>query len=155
MSDDIRAFESAAEEVEHEDHIAARIAELLKTINEDGSPAFTPEEAEDKAYEEEDEKKAVHFTLREREMTAYQPHDGQMAFLLANLGRGQTSDGRFAAIVNIMTECLRGGDKDYFESLLLTGDRKKRLKLKTLEGIFEYLTEQWFRDDVPEGRKAV
>lgn len=154
MNDDIKAFESATEEVEHEDSILARIAELTRS-KEDGGEGLSPEAAEDKAYDEEDLRKAVKFTLRDRELTAYQPHDGQMAFLLANLGRGQTSDGRFAAIVNIMTECLRGNDKDFFESLLLTGDRKRRLKLKTLEGIFEHLTASWFRDDVPEGRKAL
>lgn len=148
MSDDIKEFEAATEEVEHEDYIAARIAELV-------AEGVDADKAEEQAYNEDDEKKAVKFKLRERELTAYQPHDGQMAFLLANLGRGQTSDGRFAAIVNIMTECLRGSDKDYFESLLLTGDRKKRLRLKTLEGIFEHLTASWFQDESSSGRKAL
>lgn len=148
MSDDIKQFEAAVEEVEHSEAIKARIAVLV----EEG---MTPERAEDKAYEEEERKKAVVFTLRGRKMTAFQPREGQMAFLLANLGRGQTSDGRFAAIVNVMTNSLRGDDKDFFESLLLEGDRRRALKLETVEGIFSYLTEQWFRDDVSEGGAAL
>lgn len=140
MSDDIKEFEAAVEEVEHDEKIAARIAELV-------AEGKSPEEAEEQAYQEEDERKAVKFKLRGRELTAYQPRDGQMAFLLANLGRGQTSDGRFAAIVNIMTECLRGDDKDWFESLLLSGDRKTALGLKTVEGVFSFLTEKWFQDE--------
>jgi hypothetical protein len=152
MSDDIKEFEAAVEEVEHEDKIAARISELMRSKDE-GGEGLDQTAAEDKAYEEAE--KYVDFKLRGRTLRAYQPHDGQMAFLLANLGRGQTNDGRFAAIVNIMTECLRGDDKDHFESLLLTGDRRKRLSLKTLEGVFEHLTEKWFQDESPSGGKAL
>jgi ribosome-associated toxin RatA of RatAB toxin-antitoxin module len=54
-----------------------------------------------------------------------------------------------------MFESLREEDKDYLESRLLTRDRAKRLSMKKVEGIFEYLMEEWFRTDVPGGGEAV
>lgn len=96
------------------------------------------------AEAEADEDPYTDFMLDERKMRAYQPTSGQLAFMLASLGRGQTQDQRFAAILNIMFECLREDDKDHLESRLLTRDRKKRLDLAMLEEIFEGLTKEWF-----------
>lgn len=90
------------------------------------------------------EEQYVEFKLDDRVMRAYQPTDGQLTFMLAAMGRGQTSDQRFAAIINIMMESLREEDQDYLESRLLTRDPAKRLPVKQIEAIFEYLTEEWF-----------
>lgn len=86
----------------------------------------------------------VEFKLDDRVMRAYQPTDGQLTFMMAALGRGQSNDQRFAAIINIMMSALREEDQDYFEGRLLTRDPKKRLAVKKIEEIFEYLTEEWF-----------
>lgn len=90
------------------------------------------------------EEKYISFSLDGREIHAYQPTDGQLAFMLAALGRGQTSDQRFAAIINIMLSSLRDDDKDYMESRLLSRDPKFMLPIKKVEQIFEHLTEEWF-----------
>ncbi len=101
------------------------------------------------------EEQFVAFKLDGREMHAYPPTDGQLAFMLAALGRGQTDDQRFAAIINIMLASLRDEDSDFLESRLLTRDPAKRLKIQQVEEIFEHLTEEWFRKDVPGGGTSV
>lgn len=86
----------------------------------------------------------VEFKLDNRVLRAYPPNEGQLVFMLAALGRGQTADQRFAAIVNIMMSSLRDDDADYMEDRLLSRDPAKRLPVKQLEQIFEYLSEEWF-----------
>lgn len=98
----------------------------------------------------EEEERYVEFGLDGRTMRAYQPHEGQLAFMMASLGRGQTSDQRFAAVVNVMLSSLRDDDRDYMESRLLTRDKSRRLPISTIEGIFSHLTEEWFRSTVPD-----
>lgn len=88
--------------------------------------------------------KFTEFSIDGRVLRAYPPTEGQLTFMLASMGRGQTTDQRFAAIINIMMESLRDEDKDYLESRLLTRDPKRRLHVKTIENIFEYLMEEWF-----------
>lgn len=83
-------------------------------------------------------------TRTERVMRAYPPTQGQLTFMLAGMGRGQTSENRFASIINVMLECFRDEDRDYFEARLLTRDPKRMLPPKYIEGIFEYLMEEWF-----------
>jgi len=108
------------------------------------------------AEAEEDRGPGIVYELDERNeknknpMTAYKPHEGQLTFMLAALGRGQTDDQRYAAIVNIMMAAHKGEDKDYLEMRLLENDPKKRLRLKQLEEIFEYLIEEWFADPTQE-----
>lgn len=86
----------------------------------------------------------VEFKLDGRVMRAYTPHSGQLTFMLAAMGRGQTDDKRFAAIINIMMESLRPEDQDYLEERLLTRDPRKRVPEAQIQEIFEYLTEEWF-----------
>jgi len=136
----MKEFISSVEEVQAEDEREAKILALV----EEGK---SREEAE----EEVDDERFVAFLLDGREMRAYLPTEGQLAFMLATLGRGQTADQRFAGILNIMFESLRDDDKDHLESRLLTRDPKKRLSMKKVEGIFEYLVEEWFRPSVSDG----
>lgn len=92
----------------------------------------------------------IEYDLDDRVMKAYKPHEGQLTFMMAALGRGQTDDQRYAAIVNIMMAAHSGADKDHLESRLLENDPKKRLHLKQLEEIFEYLISGWFADPTQE-----
>lgn len=135
-----------ASKAARQESIDAQMADgVTKTKAMKAAPkVLTRAEAEEQVPEVESEDKPVEFLLDGRTMHAYQPTSGQLAFMLASLGRGQTDDGRFAAIINVMLECLRDDDKDYFESRLLTRDPKKRIGMKTIEGVFEYLTEEWF-----------
>lgn len=127
----MKEFITAVEEVEAEDEREAKIAALMES-------GKTREEAEAEV------EPYTAFKIDGRELRAYAPHEGQLTFMLAALGRGQTQDQRFAAIVNIMLETLRDEDRDYLENRLLTKDRKKRIPLKTVEAIFEHLVEEWF-----------
>lgn len=104
--------------------------------------AFEEINAEDEGTPVEEQ--YVPFKVDGRELHAYPPTDGQLAFMLAALGRGQTNETRFAAIINIMLASLRDEDADYLESRLLTRDPAKRLPMKQIEAIFEHLTEEWF-----------
>lgn len=130
MKEFVTAYEEVVDEDEREQKINALIAE-----------GKTREEAEDEINAEEG---VIPFKVDDRVLKAYPPTDGQLAFMLAALGRGQSQDQRFAAIINIMLSALRGEDQDYLEGRLLTRDPKQRIPVKKLEEIFEYLTEEWF-----------
>lgn len=86
----------------------------------------------------------LEFKLDDRVCRAYPPTPGQLTFMLAALGRGQSDDSRFASIMNILLESLRQEDADYIEGRLLTRDPKQRLPLEKIEEVFEYLVGEWF-----------
>ncbi len=129
----MKEFKTAVEDIIAEDEREEKILALV-------AEGKTREVAE----KEVDEGVPVEFKLDDRVMKAYPPTDGQLAFMLASLGRGQTKDQRFAAILNIMFESLDEDDKDHLESRLLTRDPKKKVSMKQIEGIFEHLTSEWF-----------
>lgn len=128
----MKEFITEYEEVAEEDDKAARIAKRVA----DGMSQQDAEAAEIELF--------IPFKIDGKELHAYHPLPGQLAFMMAALGRGQTQDQRFAAIINIMLSCLRDEDADYFESRLLTRDPKKMMPLGQVEGIFEFLAEEWF-----------
>lgn len=86
----------------------------------------------------------IEFDLDGRVMRAYRPIEGQVVFMMAALGRGQSKESRFASILNIMFESLRPDDKDHLEARLLSRDPKVRLPMKQIEAIFEFCVEGWF-----------
>lgn len=92
----------------------------------------------------EDDEDVIEFKLDGRVMRAYRPHAGQLTFLSAAMGRGQTNDARFASIINLMLSSLRDEDADYFESRLLTRKASDRLRMEQVEEIFEFLMSEWF-----------
>jgi hypothetical protein len=171
----VKEFITAVEEVltedENEAKIKARAAELV-------AEGMSQEEAEAKAHSEiegfvpfelshmeatlddegnvqhDDDGKIIAHKVVDRVLHAYQPTEGQLIFMLASLGRGQSKDQRFASIINIMLESLREEDAEYLETRLLTRDRKKRLPSEKIEEIFEYLVEQWFGGKVTVPRSG-
>lgn len=139
----MKEFITAVDEVIEADENEAAIAALV---------------AEGKTREEAEAEVGgfVEFKLDGRVMRAYKPNDGQLIFLMAALGRGQTKESRFASIINIMFESLREEDKDHMESRLLSRDPKTRLKPAEIESIFEHLSEEWFaRPTQPPSASAV
>lgn len=102
--------------------------------------------AEDAAIEDKD---IIKFKVDGRELHAHPLSEGQLVFMMAAMGRGQTNDSRFASIINVMLSSLRGNDRDWLESRLLSDDPKERIPVKTIEAIFEHLTEQWFSEAHP------
>lgn len=103
------------------------------------------EEDKDVAYQQ-----PIEFKVDGRVLTAYRPTSGQLTFMLAALGRGQSNDQRFASIINIFMASLRGEDRDYLEERLLERDPSKRIRPNRLEEIFEYLIGEWFADPTQE-----
>lgn len=134
------AVSDEIEEQEREDKIAALV--------EQGK---TREEAET----EVDRGRPVEFKIGERTLKAYKPNETQLIFLLATMSRGQSKTTRMAGVVNVMLESLDGDDKDWFEERLLSSDPKMRIHPKTIEGVFEYLTTAWFREDASSDSEAV
>lgn len=112
-------------------------------------------DAEGKVIRDEDGKVKATKVVDRAGMRAYQPNEGQLTFMLAALGRGQSKDQRFASIINLMLETLRDDDRDYLEGRLLSSDPKKRIPVKQIEEVFEYLVEQWFREDVSSDNPVV
>lgn len=117
---------------EREDKILALMAE-----KPDGTPGLTRQQAE------EEVDPYVEFDLDGRVMRAYRPIEGQVIFMLAALGKGNSKESRFSSILNIMFESLREDDRDHLEGRLLTRG-PNRLSMKKIESIFEYLVEEWF-----------
>lgn len=130
----MKEFVSAISDIEYEDQRREKIDELI-------AQGKTEEEAEKQL---DDEEGLIAFKLDDVVLKAYPPTDGQLTFMLASLGRGQTTDQRFASIINIMMSCLRDEDQDYLESRLLTRNHRERLGVKQIEEIFEYLVGEWF-----------
>lgn len=104
--------------------------------------AFEEAEAEDEGTPVEEQ--FVEFMLDERKMRAYTPHDGQLAVMMATMGRGVSSTQRFATIINLLMETLEDDDADYFQGRLLTRNPKERLPSEKIEEIFSFLMEEWF-----------
>lgn len=151
--EDVLAEDARDEAIEkyindHNDRLASLLAEG-KSQSE--AEAIVRKEAEN----EIDGQEYVEFSLDGRIIKAFKPNESQLAFMLASLGRGQTKEGRFAAILNIMFESLEEDDKDYLEGRMLSGHPSRRVPMKTVEGIFEYLMEEWFRTTVSGHSKAV
>lgn len=97
----------------------------------------------------------IEFKVDDRVLHAFQPTDGQLTFMLASLGRGQSSESRFASIINIMMSSLRDEDADYLESRLLDRNPKNRLRVEQIEEIFEFLVEEWFGTPTKEPSGSV
>jgi len=127
----VKEFVTAVQEAEAEADREAKIAALI-------------EQGKTQAEAEQEVDGFIPFKIDGRELRAYPLLPGQLAFMMAALGRGQTADTRFAAIINIMMSSLRDDDQDYFESRLLTQDPKKLLPLEQVEEIFEFLAGEWF-----------
>jgi hypothetical protein len=127
----MKEFITAVEEVVYDDEREKKIKALI----EEGK---TRDEAVG------DTEPYIAFKIDGRELRSFMPNDGQLAFMLAALGRGQTQENRFAAIINIMLSSLRDEDADYFEGRLLEKDPKKRIPVQQVEAVFEYLAGEWF-----------
>ena len=86
----------------------------------------------------------VEFKVDDRVLRSYTPHAGQLTFMLAALGRGQSNDAKFASIINLVMSTLQEEDADYLEGRLLERNPRNRLSVETVEQVVEYLVEEWF-----------
>jgi hypothetical protein len=95
--------------------------------------------AVDKASEPENA--PTRFKIDGREVAAFQPADGQLALLMASMGRGMQANDAIAATVNFFCELFEGADKHYVEERLL--NREHTLPIEKIQEILEWLIEQW------------
>lgn len=129
----MKSFTTAVEEIVNDENEGK-----VQVLDRDGNPQFN----EDGTPEMDDPH--VLFEVDDRIMRGYNPTEGQLALMVASLGRGQSQDSRLAIIINIMMECLRDQDRDYMEGRLLTRDKKRLMPMKQITEIFEYLVSEWF-----------
>jgi len=88
-----------------------------------------------------EDEKFTQFKVDGREMKAYAPDDGQLAMLLATIGRGSSDQDKVAGLINFFCAVLDDEDATYIEVRLL--DRKDPFKLDEVEKIMEWLVEEW------------
>lgn len=92
---------------------------------------------------------AVEFEIRKgpekddewQKVTAYLPQGGQLAMLLASVGRGQTEEQRIAGYINFFVNVLDDEGANLIERRLLS--RKDPFGIKTVEKILDDLVLDW------------
>lgn len=78
----------------------------------------------------------------ETELLAYKPSDGQLAMLMASLGRGSSETDSVAGVINFFVKVLDSSGARYIENRLL--DRADTgFELEQVEDIMEWLVEEW------------
>lgn len=159
----MKEFTTAIDEVLDTDEAAAKREERINDLieqyrRETPAPEGDDQEAAREQYEkrlrrraeeqvaDEEDDPHVDFKLDGRVMRAYQPTDGQLAFMIAAMGRGQSNEQRFAGILNLLANTLRQDDQDYLDARLLSRDKKDKNLINQIEAIFEHLMEEWFED---------
>lgn len=101
--------------------------------------------------DEQQEDGALEFTIVERDADgeevqrvlcrAFEPGDGQLAFLMATTGRHQPLEGQVAGILNFFDSCLDQESSAYISGRLL--DRTDKFGLDDVRQYMEYMAEEW------------
>lgn len=76
-----------------------------------------------------------------RKVHAYRPADGQLALLMASMGRGMQANDAIAATVNFFCNLFEDDDRYYIEERLLS--RKRNISIERIQEILEELIEKW------------
>jgi hypothetical protein len=79
--------------------------------------------------------------VEERELVAHYPKDGQVALLMARMGRHSSASERVAGVIDFFVEVLDQEGHEYVVSRLL--DREDEFGLKDISDIMNYLMEEW------------
>jgi len=83
----------------------------------------------------------IEFRLDGRMLTAYPPGEGQVALVMARMGRHSSTQDRVAGLVDFFWELLREGDKEYVMGRLLSGE--DNLEFSQIADITRDLLEEW------------
>lgn len=76
-----------------------------------------------------------------RQVHAYRPADGQLALLMASMGRGMQANDAIAATVNFFCGLFEDDDRYYIEERLLS--RKRNIPIERIQELLEELIEKW------------
>lgn len=83
----------------------------------------------------------IAFKIDGEELRAYKPSDGQLAMLMASLGRGSSETDSVAGVINFFVKVLDSSGAKYIENRLL--DRDDNFELEQVEKVMEWLVGQW------------
>lgn len=84
---------------------------------------------------------AMHFTVDGRELTCYPPSEGQLAVLMASIGRHSALAQQIAGIINFFVEVMDEPSHAYLVGRLL--DRTDPFGLEEVTEIMDWMIEEW------------
>lgn len=90
---------------------------------------------------EERKKAGVKFKIDDQELVAHKPNDGQVALLMARMGRHSTSSDRVAGIIDFFVEVLDEQGHEYIVNRLMDGDDE--FGITDVSSIMEWLLAEW------------
>lgn len=88
-----------------------------------------------------DDAKSLEVKVDGRKIKVYQPSDGQLAMLLATIGRGSSEVDKIAGAINFFCAVLEDADSLWIETRLL--DRRDPFGIDEVQRIMEALIEEW------------
>ena len=83
----------------------------------------------------------LEFSIDGHIVTAYRPTDGQLAMLMANLGRHTETTTKVAGVIDFFVTILDDDSYDYVVERLLS--RKDPLGMDEVQNIISWLIEEW------------
>lgn len=90
---------------------------------------------------EDDPEAPMEFKLDGQVVKAYRPTDGQIAVLMASLGRHTAQSTKVAGVVDFFVATLDDDSYDYVVNRLLS--REDPLDLNQVQEVIEWLIEEW------------
>lgn len=89
----------------------------------------------------EDTEEGMKFTLDGVELLCMQPHDGQLAMLMASVGRHTSQQTKIAGIIDFFVAVMDERSHGHIVDRLL--DRDDPFGLKEVEEIMMWMIEEW------------
>ena len=83
----------------------------------------------------------ITFTIDGRELTARPPKDGQVAMMMARMGRHSTNNDKVAGMIDFFVELFDEADEQYVVDRLLDGDDD--FGITQVTDIMTWLMEEW------------
>lgn len=80
-------------------------------------------------------------TVTKRDITAHPPKEGQIALMMARMGRHSSSSDKVAGIIDFFVEVMDQADHDYVVGRLL--DREDPFGFNDVTQISTWLIEEW------------
>ena len=83
----------------------------------------------------------VEFKLDDQVVKAYRPTDGQIAILMASIGRHTTESTKIAGVIDFFVATLDDESYNYVVNRLLSRDDP--LELEQVQEVIEWMIEEW------------
>lgn len=94
-----------------------------------------------KEVTETEDDKALHFAVDGKELKCYRPNDGQLAMLMASVGRHASQTQQVAGIIDFFVAVMDDESHSYLVDRLL--DREDTFGLQEVESIMMWMVEEW------------